>query len=136
MALTSEVVDPATPALWFNILSQHTENYPNYNAVDKEIVVQLEHNMADVANLLKMDVDFTSSFQNVIDEVFKSDNYTDYDKVSIHINGKKMREPIYVGFQDFKDLEAYKILKRIDGISQSSKVFLMEGKLEFKFLNN
>ena len=34
-----------------------------------------------------------------------------------------MREPIYVGFQDFKDLEAYKILKRIDDISQSSKAF-------------
>ena len=58
--------------------------------------------MADIANLLKLDVDFTSSFQNVIDEVFKAYNYTDYDKVSIDINSKKCENLFTLGFKILK----------------------------------
>ena len=96
---------------------------------DKHVVYKVNHNMAEVSNILDVEREMDEFFRSMILDALPPTS-SDQDLVSVSVSSADLKEPIYLAYRKVSSFKSSGFLSAISKVSQSAKTFLQHGEVE------
>ena len=116
----------------FNKVDVSTSYSRRFRATDVDVRYTVDHNMADVTDILSVEYEMNVFFQNMIQDALReASGYNQNDLVSVTINSERLKEAIYMGYRKISNFNSNGFLSAISKVTQSAhEDFLKDGTLD------